>query len=214
MQDTLHGDSQATGSGQKEGGESPAMDPRLIAEVRQAAAGDRAAFESLIGRYQGEIFRMVYYRTLSRMDAEDITQDVFIKAFRGVETIRDPVMFKPWLYRIALNAVNDFYRKKRLRSIFTLFSGDREEGQAPEEDHASERLEKKEFWGRLGKFLTRLSAAEKEVFRLKYLDDLGIREIAEVLGKNESTVKTHLYRAVDKFRCEKELCGFLKEEKP
>jgi len=190
------------------------MDPRLIAEVRQAAAGDRAAFESLIGRYQGEIFRMVYYRTLSRMDAEDITQDVFIKAFRGVETIRDPVMFKPWLYRIALNAVNDFYRKKRLRSIFTLFSGDREEGQAPEEDHASERLEKKEFWGRLGKFLTRLSAAEKEVFRLKYLDDLGIREIAEVLGKNESTVKTHLYRAVDKFRSEKELCGFLKEEKP
>lgn len=214
MQDTLHGDREATGSGQKEGGESPAMDPRLIAEVRQAAAGDRAAFEALIGRYQGEIFRMVYYRTLSRMDAEDITQDVFIKAFRGVETIRDPVMFKPWLYRIALNAVNDFYRKKRLRSIFTLFSGDREEGQAPEEDHAPERLEKKEFWGRLGRFLTRLSAAEKEVFRLKYLDDLGIREIAEVLGKNESTVKTHLYRAVDKFRCEKELCGFLKEEKP
>lgn len=122
-------------------------------------------------------------------------------------------MFKPWLYRIALNATNDHFRKKRLRSIFTLFTGDHEEGRASEDDHASGRLEKKEFWTRLTGFLSRLSAAEKEVFRLKYLDELGIREIAEVLGKNESTVKTHLYRAVEKFRKEKELCGFLQEER-
>lgn len=155
---------------------------------------------------------MVYYRILSRMDAEDITQDVFVKAYRGVGSIRDPEMFKPWLYRIALNAINDFFRRKRLRSIFTLFSSEKEEGQAPEEDHAPGRLERKEFWERFSTFLARLSTAEKEVFRLKYLDELNIREIAEALGKNESTVKTHLYRAVEKFRSERELCALWRNE--
>jgi RNA polymerase sigma-70 factor, ECF subfamily len=199
--------------GRSEAEQASGMDARLCQAVRKAAGGDQAAFESLIGRFQGEIFRMVYYRTLSRMDAEDITQDVFIKAFRNVGSIREPEMFKPWLYRIALNAVNDFYRRKRLRSIFTLFTGEHEGGAEAGESQASGHLEKKEFWAGLKTFLSKLSAAEKEVFRLKYLDDLGIREIAQVLGKNESTVKTHLYRAVDKFRNEQELCGLLKEER-
>lgn len=211
MQDTLLDDMEANRAGPEGGDEAPCSDHALNALAQKAMAGERPAFEALIDRYQGEIFRMVYYRILSRMDAEDITQEVFIKAFRGVGTLREPGMFKPWLYRIALNAINDFFRRKRLRSIFTLFSGDREEGKDPGEDRASGHLERKEFWGRLEVFLSRLSAAEKEVFRLKYLDELGIREIAEVLGKNESTVKTHLYRAVDKFRNEEELCGFLKE---
>jgi RNA polymerase sigma-70 factor, ECF subfamily len=212
MQDTLLDDRETTGAGPEDGDAAPVMDPRMSAMVRSAAAGDRAAFEALINRYQGEIFRMVYYRILSRMDAEDITQDVFVKAFRGVGSIREPGMFKPWLYRIALNAINDFFRKKRLRSIFTLFSGEKEEGLASEDDHAPVHLERKEFWGRFDKFLARLSAGEKEVFRLKYLDELNIREISEALGKNESTVKTHLYRAVEKFRGEKELCALWRND--
>ncbi len=188
----------------------------LTAAVRMAAAGDRCAFEGLIERFQGEIFRMVYYRTSSRMDAEDITQEVFINAFRGVHSLKDPGMFRSWLYRIALNGVRDYYRKKRVRSIFTLFSREHNEEHVPDKDsgqeHGQDRLERKEFWDGLDRFMSRLSASEREVFRLKYLDDLSIREITEVLGKNESTVKTHLYRAVDKFRKEQDVQGFLKGE--
>lgn len=185
----------------------------LAGIVKMAAAGDRIAFEGLIARFQGEIFRMVYYRTSSRMDAEDITQEVFVSAYRGVKALKDPGMFKSWLYRIALNAVRDFYRKKRLRSIFTLFSPQHDEEHASEGESGLDHLEKKQFWDRLGGFLSRLSDAEKEVFRLRFLDGLGIKEVSAVLGKNESTVKTHLYRAVDKFRKESELCGLLLEEK-
>jgi len=184
----------------------------LAEKVRMAAAGDRRAFEGLIARFQGDIFRMVYYRTSSRMDAEDITQEVFINAYRGVKALKDPGMFRSWLYRIALNAVRDFYRKKRLRSIFTLFSPQHDEEHASREDSSLDHLEKKQFWDRLGDFPSRLSDAEKEVFRLRFLDGLGIKEVSVVLGKNESTVKTHLYRAVDKFRKEQELCGFPLEE--
>lgn len=186
----------------------------LTDAVKLAAAGNRDAFERLVARFQGDIFRMVYYRTSSRMDAEDITQDIFVNAYRGVSALKDPEMFKAWLYRIALNAVRDFYRKKRLRSIFTFFSPENNDEPVSESDSSLDHLEKKHFWDRLGAFLSRLSDAEKEVFRLRFLDGLGIKEVSEVLGKNESTVKTHLYRAVEKFRKQQDLCGFLLEEKP
>ena len=184
------------------------------AAVRRAVAGDRDAFEELINTYHRRIFAMVYSRITSRMDAEDITQEIFVRAFQGVKSLRDPELFKPWLYRIALNAINDFLRKKRLRSIFTLFTRERDDGEVPDPIRGgSDYLERKEFWTRLNEFFSRLSPSEREVFRLKFLDGLCIREIAEVMEKNESTIKTHLYRAVEKFRRESDLSGFLKEEK-
>lgn len=181
--------------------------------VRRAAAGDREAFEELMNTYHQGIFAMVYCRITSRMDAEDITQETFVRAFQGVKSLRDPGLFKPWLYRIALNAVNDFLRKKRLRSIFTLFTRERGEGEVPDPvSYGLDYLERKEFWTRLKEFFSRLSPSEREVFRLRFLDGLCIREIAEVMEKNESTVKTHLYRAVEKFRRERDLSGLLEEE--
>ena len=182
--------------------------------VKRDVSGDRDAFELLIDRYQRDIFRMIYYRTLSRMDAEDITQDVFIKAYRGISSLNDPDMFRSWLYRIALNALNDFFRKKRLRSIFSVFSHEQVEDHPVDEGLGPDHLEKKEFQARLAAFMSGLSSAEKEVFQLRYVDDLGIREIALVINKNVSTVKTHLYRAVEKFRREKDLGVSLKEDKP
>lgn len=90
MQEPLLDERETTGEGQADGGPAPCEDPALSEAVGRASGGDRGAFETLIARFQGEIFRMVYYRTLSRMDAEDITQEVFVKAFRGVGAIRDP----------------------------------------------------------------------------------------------------------------------------
>ncbi len=187
--------------------------PDQAAAVRRAAAGDREAFEELMNTYHRRIFAMVYSRITSRMDAEDITQEIFVRAFQGVRSLRDPELFKPWLYRIALNAVNDFLRKKRLHSIFTLFTRERDEGEVPDPiGGGPDYLERKEFWTRLKEFFSRLSPSEREVFRLRFLDGLCIREVAEVMEKNESTVKTHLYRAVEKFRRERDLAGLLKEE--
>ncbi len=187
--------------------------PDQAAVVRQAAAGDREAFGELMDTYHQGIFAMVYCRITSRMDAEDITQEIFVRAFQGVKSLRDPGLFKSWLYRIALNAVNDFLRKKRLRSIFTLFTRERDDGEVPDPNGGGpDYLERKEFWIRLKVFLSRLSPSEREVFRLRFLDGLCIREIAEVMEKNESTVKTHLYRGVEKFRRERDLSGLLQED--
>ncbi len=87
-------------------------DDQVVALVRKAMAGSRKAFEGLINIFEEDIFRMVYYRTRSKMDAQDITQDILIQAYKSLTRLKDPNRFKPWLFKIALNRVRDYYRKK------------------------------------------------------------------------------------------------------
>ncbi len=172
----------------------------ITALVGLAMAGGRAAFERLVVMHQGGIFGMVYARMQSRADAEDVVQDVFLSAFRNLSTLRDPALFKAWLCRIALNKVRDALRRRRIASFFG-FGRDEVPDDHPDPgpdgfDHAAAR----QFWSKVNGFLDTLPALQREVFRLRFLDHLGIQEIAVVMGKNESTVKTHLYRALDKFK--------------
>jgi len=73
---------------------------------------------------------------------------------------------------------------------------------------------KKEFWREVESFMRRLSKLEREVFQLRFMDHLGIAEISVVLGRGESTVKTHLYRAVKKFQTEEHLIGLIRGVEP
>ncbi|MBW2285019.1 MAG: RNA polymerase sigma factor [Deltaproteobacteria bacterium] len=184
--------------------------------VEAARAGDRHAFSELMGPLQGEIFRMVYYRTRSRMDAEDITQDVFFQAFKKLPGLHDAGRFRPWVFSIALNRVRDFHRRRRFTGLFGRFA----EGEETERNEAGssagndplEAAARKEFWNTIGSFLDRLSRGEREVFLLRFFDQLTLSEIARVLKKSKSTVKTHLYRALSKLRNEKQIFKILEEQ--
>ena len=168
--------------------------------VGSARAGDRASLEELVSLFHLEIFRMVYYRTCSRMDAEDLTQEIFIKMSKNLDRVRDPARFKAWLYRIALNRVRDFYRKKSLLSFFATTKAGEDTELSGEHHTALDHIMEKEFWHQFHRLSGQLSRKEREVFILRYVDQLGIREIAETLRSSESTVKTHLYRALKKFK--------------
>lgn len=168
----------------------------------RAISGNRASLEHLTERFHAPVFRMVFYRTRSRPDAEDITQEVFIKMFESIQHLKDPKAFKPWLYRIALNRVRDHARKKSILRFFGstvdmehMADSGGNPGSFPEHD-----VVKREFFEQIHQFTQKLARFEKEVFLLRFVDGLGIREIAEVMKKNESTVKTHLYRALKKFK--------------
>lgn len=191
----------------------PGAQDERIACVERARAGDRQAFGELIQTFQEDIFRMVYYRTGSDMDAEDLTQEIFIKAFDRLAGLKDPALFRPWLYRIAVNRVNDHHRRKRLRAFFTSGTdadvSEREDLRQEGVD-ALDHVMKKEFWRQVEMFMQRLSHQEREVFQLRFMDHLGIAEISAVLGKNESTIKTHLYRAVRKFQGESPLLELIR----
>ena len=183
----------------------PAPDQDRIVELVEASrTGDQTAFHRLVDHFQPEIFRMLYYRTRSRMDAEDLTQDVFLKAYKHLARLQSPQVFRGWLYRIAVNRANDHFRKKRFRALFGNTSLDDEtftetrEMAVPAE--APDALERKEFWRQVEKMLDALSHTEREVFLLRFFDQLSIKEMTTVLGKNESTVKTHLYRALKKIK--------------
>ena len=93
---------------------------QLVVLVNQAKEGNRSALARLADQFHSDVFRMVYYRIRSRSDAEDIAQDVFLKAFQKISTVKEPSRFRGWLFSIALNRIRDFQRKKRFRSLFRL----------------------------------------------------------------------------------------------
>ena len=188
---------------------------QLAALVNQAKEGNRSAFAQLADRFQQDIFRMVFYRTRSRADAEDITQDVFLKAFQKISSVKDSAKFRAWLYSITLNHIRDFQRKKRFRAFFKKEDDDIESHPTAQADsdqpEALENVMRKDFWRQIGLILKKLPTMEREVFLLRFFDHLNINEIAGVLKKNDSTVKTHLYRALAKFKKEPAMRRLLNE---
>jgi RNA polymerase sigma-70 factor (ECF subfamily) len=177
---------------------------RFLEMVDKARAGDRTAFHQLADQFHQQIYRMVYYRINSRMDAEDITQEVFLQAYRHIRRLKSSAVFRSWLFRIAVNRVRDFYRKKRFKSLFGFVSMDQEtfhETEAMAVDPTAEKeLERRDFWRQVEQMLASLSRMEREVFLLRFFDQLTLKEMGAALGKNESTVKTHLYRALRKVK--------------
>ena len=166
--------------------------------------------------FHKEVFRMTYYRIRSRLDAEDLTQEVFIQAFRKLGKLEKVERFRAWLFSIALNRVRDFQRKRRLLNLFGPFS-DVDEFHHPDASNhnhpeALKQLIRKDFWKQIASLLNKLSRLEREVFILRFMDHLLIAEIAQVLNKSESSVKTHLYRALKKFKDERELIQLLEGE--
>ena len=193
----------------------PSPSTQLVSLVNRARAGNRSAFAQLADQFHQDIFRMVFYRIRSRVDAEDLTQDVFLKAFQKIESVRDAAKFRGWLFSVALNRVRDFQRKKRFRSLFKKEDEDIESHHIEKTDSdqpdALEQVLRKDFWRQIGLILKKLPTMEREVFLLRFFDHFSIKEIAGVLKKNESTVKTHLYRALAKFKKEPAMRQLLNE---
>jgi len=186
--------------------------------VKRAKAGSRSAFAELVDLFQDDIFKMVFYRTRTQMDAEDITQEVFMQAFRKLSGLKKVERFKSWLFSIAINRVRDFNRKKRFRSLFKMPDGSDEiktaEPQINDNPEPINELMRQDFWKQIGLILDKLPRMEREVFLLRFLDHLSIKEISSALKKSESTVKTHLYRALVKFRKNSSTLLLLKGEMP
>jgi RNA polymerase sigma-70 factor, ECF subfamily len=201
--------------------ETPSAQPpdqdvrRLAAEARD---GNRFAFQQLVTQLEPRIFRMIFYRTRSREDAEDICQDVFLQAYRSLKKLKEPERFASWLFRIAVNRVNDHHRRQKFRSLFSVLHDtdgeDEADSPAERESDTMDAIVRKEFWHKVETMLTQLSKMEKEVFLLRFMDDLGLKEIAEILHKSESTVKTHLYRALGKFKNDQAFRAYINEVQP
>ncbi len=180
-------------------------DARWLTElVRSARQGDDLAFNRLIDLHHEAIYKMIFYRIKDAMDAEDLSQEVFLQACRNIGRLRQAANFRAWLFRIAVNRVKDYRRRKRWSFIRGLFRTEDLSGQdgrlAVQAPEGPERVRRQQFWQEVDRLLEPLSPAEQEAFRLRFFDQLSIKEIGQVLDKPENTVKTHLYRALRKVK--------------
>lgn len=181
----------------------PPTEPVDAELILAAQSGSRQAFHRLVDRHQEALFRLVVVRTRSRMDAEDIVQDVFLKAYTKLGRLKKGAAFRSWLYQIALNKVRDHYRRKKVRAIFGSLD-EMTEHDLPETAQTPAGgytlVARKAFWTDFYQMLECLAKMEREVFLLRFFDEMSINEISRILGKGESTIKTHLYRALRKVR--------------
>ena len=169
-------------------------DEALVAKARE---GDKSAFDALVLRHQNRAV-LIAQGVLRNFElAKDASQNAFAKAYFGLKNFREEANFKTWLFKIVLNEARDLYRKEKSRGLFKFQTNrETEEGEesileAVPATTASPRdvFEAKE---RLERSLNRLPVREREVFILRYLNDLSLSEIAETLGMALGTVKAHL----------------------
>jgi RNA polymerase sigma-70 factor (ECF subfamily) len=172
--------------------------------VRAAADGDRTAFDDLVRRHQDRVFNLCVWFLSDYQEADDMAQEVFIKAFRSLKSFRFEAKFSTWLYRVAVNTcknrVNSLeYRIKKWTD--RLDTGDMNPGDAADEDHSSqtfspqEHLEKKEKMQQIQKAVNGLSGDKKAVVLLRDIEGLAYDEIARITGLSLGTVKSKIARA-------------------
>ncbi len=166
--------------------------------IAQAQAGRTEAFGKIYDQYSQPLFRFIRPRVQGKQQAEDLLQEVFIKAWRGLPTYKPQGgNFSSWLYRIALNAVTDHYRKigRSAQTVEIMENMDfaTSENHEAALDIGLDALKAREL-------LKQLPEKHRIVLELRYLSDLTIREIAGALGKSELAVRVLQHRAIKKMR--------------
>jgi RNA polymerase sigma-70 factor (ECF subfamily) len=185
--------------------------------IEQAQAGDRAAFDELVRRYDRDVLRLAVNVLHSTEDARDVYQEAFLKIYRNLHRFRSECSFYTWIYRIVTNVCLDHLRRRRSRpedQAPELAMAAREGAAGPDfferqratraQDNPESNLLGQEIGVRIERALAMLSPRERMIFEMKHYQGLKLRAIGEALGTTEDTVKTSLFRATRKLRAQLE----------
>ncbi|MBS0664773.1 MAG: sigma-70 family RNA polymerase sigma factor [Verrucomicrobia bacterium] len=188
-----------------------AAEARIDADlVRRFNGGDQSAFVTIMERYQAKIFTVAHGLLRNRADAEEIAQDTFIRAHRGLARFRGDSSLATWLYRIAVNLARNrywyFFRRRRHDALsLDCVLGEDNEGTFSEliadtgHDPAQESATS-EFAELIEDCMARLDARHREILTLRNLLNHSYEEIAGLLGINVGTVKSRIARARENLR--------------
>jgi RNA polymerase sigma factor (sigma-70 family) len=167
-------------------------DNELISKV---LSGDQQAYAALVSRYQNYVFTLALRFTKNREDAEEVSQDIFIKAYRALADFRGASKFSTWLYTIVNTTCITFLRKKRLE-VHSL-DNDKVFEVADNQDSGmrANLVEQKSRLAMVNQAIKMLSTDDAEVITLFYKGEQTLEEIAQILGIEANTVKVRLHRA-------------------
>ena len=160
--------------------------------VRRAKQHDQEAFAQLYEKYFDKIYRYVALKVGDRMEAEDITQQVFLKAIKSISSFKwKGFPFSAWLFRIAHNQVIDYLMKKTKREAVAL-----DDTLLTSDDDPQLEFERKLDIEQLALATKKLTRAQQEVISLRFAGDLPIAQVAKVMGRSEGAVKALQHSAV------------------
>jgi RNA polymerase sigma-70 factor (ECF subfamily) len=172
-----------------------------VSLIRQSKAGDIESFERLIAKYQKKAFNIAYHMLGNPEDANDVTQEALIKAYKGIKNFRGRSSFSTWLYTIVNNTCIDFIRKNRKANIIYLDREyETEEGVYKiqlnsNEDTPEQLFEKREVQRLVRESIGELGYDYRKVIILRDIEDFSYKEIAQILNCPEGTVKSRISRA-------------------
>lgn len=169
--------------------------PSDIEIISMVLKGDKQAYAGLVNRYQNYVFTLVLRFIKSREDAEEVSQDIFVKAYRSLADFRGASKFSTWLYTIVNTTCITFLRKKKL----DIQSLDNEAVFEKVENHDSgfsaNQVEQKSKVNMVNSAISMLSHDDSEILTLFYKAEQSLEEISRILGMEPNTVKVRLHRA-------------------
>lgn len=172
-------------------GENDALAPLLA----KAKAGQEAAFGEIYNLYFKKIYQFIYYRVGHKEIAEDLAEEVFLKAFTKLNSVSENKAFLGWLYQIARNQVIDYYREKKL-----IVALDEIENTLEYETNVIDIVNLEQQQKILLKLIKELAPEQQIVLKLKFFEDLETDEIAEMLHKNQGAIRVIQHRAIAKLQ--------------
>jgi RNA polymerase sigma-70 factor (ECF subfamily) len=171
-----------------------AIDPdRELAE--RFRAGERDAFDQLVRRHQKGVWRLVRRYLKNDADSADVTQQVFVRAFKGLIGFRGASSVRSWLYRIAINCSLSWIRDHRHE-----LASEIPEDALSEPHPGPERITSGQDGAQLRAAISQLPPKQKLVLELRVYDDLSFREVAELASCSENTAKVNFHYAVKRLR--------------
>lgn len=168
--------------------------------VRQVQNGNATAFDALIERYKGRLYGVLYNMLSNHEDAADLSQEVFLKAFKSIQKFRSDSNFYTWLYRIGVNTgLNHLKKRKEAALSLNPWNPEAEEepilNQLAAKESVGESLDQDELRIKLNESLQKLSEEHRTVVVLHDIEGMKHQDIARVLGCSEATARSRLFYA-------------------
>ncbi len=176
------------------------MTPDISQLIDDALKGDQKAFSAIVSRYREQIYHFIYKMVKNSAQAEDLTQETFIKAFRALASFNSNYAFSTWLYKIAANNCIDYFRKRKLATTSIDTPIQAKDGELhrdfPDHEQGPEsQLISKERTNQIQLAIDYLPEKYKRAIILRHSQDKSYEEIAEELHLPLGTVKVRIFRA-------------------